>query len=561
MPDLGKRAIRCKAVFGKRCEIQYNRPIGAEREIVHSFFDTSRTFTVRYAGLSFYWAWVFLSFNSSDLTVQGGSHEILSIVHVVSSAAAMVTFVLAIVFHRAIMAKAPRAVGIWLCAGSVVAFAGTLMYTFPEFSGNDMLSVAGAVISGLTCSAIVLAWGVVYRDLSARNAVLFTSMTFFGAAVLYFIVSLLGGVASSVVVSLFPVLAAVLAAVSLNKQRAGVVGRSSDTMQARKRGELAQLMRTGLSWRIVVGLVVALFVCGGMRVYFGDIAPVVYRDPLLMALPLAFGAIVFFVYGMFVSRTSLNLGILYRVAMPLFALALVLIALFGGDNAPLAFFMMSTASVLFEILTWALLVEITRTTHYSPLLIFAVGRLAVHGGIVAGELVAFAMIGNLVVFAVLAIGLLFVSVGFTFSDRDTTFLFEPPTPEELKRLVRVAGRGTGDSLSREADGFVSPAAVPMPSDDGSGAAVSGQSESVVDDDVLIRSNLTSRIDAMAKEYGFSPREKEVFALWVTGRGSKYIQETFVISEATVKTHVRHIYEKCDVHNRAELMGKLEAISC
>ena len=60
-----------------------------------------------------------------------------------------------------------------------------------------------------------------------------------------------------------------------------------------------------------------------------------------------------------------------------------------------------------------------------------------------------------------------------------------------------------------------------------------------------------------KRHQLSPREKEVFALWVTGHGSKYIQEKFVISPATVKTHVRHIYEKCDVHNRAELMRKLE----
>lgn len=514
---------------------------------MHGFFDTSRTFTKRYAGLSFYWAWVFLSFNSSDLTVQGGSHEILSIVHVASSMAAMVTFSLAIVFCRKIMASGPRRIGMGLVAGSLVASAGTLLYTFPGFAGNDALSVAGAIVSGLTCSAIVLAWGVVYRDLSARNAVLFTSMTFFGAAMLYFVVSLLGSISSSVVVSLFPVLAAASVAYSLMKDQSDPVRSSACVGSGAKTTEVANLLRSGLSWRIVVGLVVALFVCGGMRVYFGDIAPVVYRDPLLMTLPLACGAVVFFVYGMFVSRTSLNLGILYRVAMPLFALALVMIALFGGDNAPLAFFMMSTASVLFEILTWALLVEITRTTHYSPLLVFAVGRLAVHVGIVSGELVALAMIDNLIAFAILAIGLLFVSVGFTFTDRDTTFLFEPPTPEELKRLAQAQG-ASASSFSQGS---------------GAGCRVSalGFADSVVDEDVLIQSNLTGRIDAMAEEYGLSPREKEVFALWVTGRGSKYIQETFVISGATVKTHVRHIYEKCDVHNRAELMSKLEEIDC
>jgi len=51
----------------------------------------------------------------------------------------------------------------------------------------------------------------------------------------------------------------------------------------------------------------------------------------------------------------------------------------------------------------------------------------------------------------------------------------------------------------------------------------------------------------------------VFALWVTGRGAKYIQERLVISPATVKTHLRHIYEKCGVHSRAELMKRLEEI--
>lgn len=503
---------------------------------------------MRYAGLSFYWAWVFLSFNSSDLTAPGGAHEILSVVHIVSSAAAMVTFALAIVFHRRVMACGSRRVGIALFVGSLVACAGTLLYTFPGLVGNNTFSVVGAAVSGLTCSAIVLAWGVVYRDLAAREAVLFTSMTFFGAAVLYLIVSYLGAVASSIVVSLFPVLAAALAAYSLGDRANGRTPAPSPSASAAWTVELGQLLRTGLSWRIIVGLLAALFVCGGMRVYFGDIAPVVYRDPILMTLPLAFGAVVFFIYGIFVSRTSLNLGILYRVAMPLFALALVLIALFGGDNAALAFFMMSTASVLFEVLTWALLAEITRTTHYPPLLIFAVGRLAVHVGIVAGELVAFAMIGNLMVFAILAIGILFVSAGFTFTDRDTTFLFEPPTPEELERLGAV-----GDGRAIEASAMRGAGAA--------GSADGAQPESVVDEDLLIRSNLWGRIDAMAKEYGFSPREKEVFALWVTGRGSKYIQETFVISEATVKTHVRHIYEKCDVHNRAELMNKLEEITC
>ncbi|MEG0758826.1 MAG: LuxR family transcriptional regulator, partial [Raoultibacter sp.] len=305
---------------------------------MQSFFNTARTFTVRYAGLSFYWAWVFLSFNSSDLTVQGGAHEILSVVHIVSSIAAMVTFSLAVVFHRKIVEFSCERVGVALIIASLVASAGTLFYTFPGFSGNETLSIVGAIISGLTCSAIVLAWGVVYRGLNAREAVLFTSMTFFGAAVLYFVVSCLASGLSSVVVSLFPVCAAVLAALSLKIPKGNTSQVLESTVSAGWVSDLSQLLSSGLSWRVLLGLAVALFVCGGTRVYFADIAPGVFLDPALMTLPLVFSALVFFVYGIFVSRTSLNLGILYRIAMPLFAFALVLIALLEGDNAGLAFF-------------------------------------------------------------------------------------------------------------------------------------------------------------------------------------------------------------------------------
>ena len=49
----------------------------------------------------------------------------------------------------------------------------------------------------------------------------------------------------------------------------------------------------------------------------------------------------------------------------------------------------------------------------------------------------------------------------------------------------------------------------------------------------------------------------MFELWVTGHDAQYIQDELVISRSTVKTHVRHIYEKCDVHSRSDLMRVLE----
>ena len=473
-----------------------------------TFSSTDRGFTLRYVGLSFYYAWVFLSFNSLDIV--GGDGRAISMVHIVSSATAMVMFAACALNWRSVMGWAAGRVRSVLLACGVTALAGTCLYALPAFSALPAVMGVGAFATGFACTPIVLAWGVIYRDLDARRAVLFTSMTFLGAALLHGAIMLLGPTLAPVAVSLLPLAAAVAATASLRDWKAERVPDAETRRRAR--GEIRDLVRTALSWRVLAGLIAALFAYGGLRVYFGSVAPSVFSNPALMAGTIALAAFVFFVYGALVSRTSLNLGVLYRIAMSVWALAFVLIALVGHDNMTMVFFMASLSSVLFEVLTWALLVEIA----------------------------AFALIDDMLLFAVVAVFVLVASTGFAFADRDTTFAFESPTPAELERLSGGDGRSHADEPVSSGSGVA-------------GSAVEPADASLVP----VAADVGARIEALAKAYQLSPREKEVFALWVTGHGSKYIQEKFVISPATVKTHVRHIYEKCDVHNRAELMRKLE----
>jgi DNA-binding NarL/FixJ family response regulator len=53
----------------------------------------------------------------------------------------------------------------------------------------------------------------------------------------------------------------------------------------------------------------------------------------------------------------------------------------------------------------------------------------------------------------------------------------------------------------------------------------------------------------------SDREMEVLACMVEGQTTQQIAAHLFISENTVKTHVRHIFEKLEVSNRAEAVGK------
>jgi DNA-binding NarL/FixJ family response regulator len=73
--------------------------------------------------------------------------------------------------------------------------------------------------------------------------------------------------------------------------------------------------------------------------------------------------------------------------------------------------------------------------------------------------------------------------------------------------------------------------------------------------VLLRRGLEQealRTQAVAALTTLTPREQEV--AWLTARGhtNHQIAEALVVSPETVKTHVRHVLEKFNVHSKADL---------
>ena len=64
--------------------------------------------------------------------------------------------------------------------------------------------------------------------------------------------------------------------------------------------------------------------------------------------------------------------------------------------------------------------------------------------------------------------------------------------------------------------------------------------------------------ALAREFGLSNRETEIFLLLARGRSRPYIRDALVLSKNTVATHIRHIYEKAGIHSQQELLDLVEA---
>ena len=68
----------------------------------------------------------------------------------------------------------------------------------------------------------------------------------------------------------------------------------------------------------------------------------------------------------------------------------------------------------------------------------------------------------------------------------------------------------------------------------------------------------TRVAELSATYRLSPREQEVLALLAEGKTGRVIQQELFIAEGTFKAHMSHIYEKCGVANRRELVALLGA---
>ena len=64
-------------------------------------------------------------------------------------------------------------------------------------------------------------------------------------------------------------------------------------------------------------------------------------------------------------------------------------------------------------------------------------------------------------------------------------------------------------------------------------------------------------EELGSRFGLTKREIEIFGLLAHGRNGRYIQEKYVISRNTAKTHIRNIYAKLDVHSHQELIDFVE----
>ena len=509
--------------------------------------------------LGLYWAWTFFSFNppiSSAFPVAA--------LHVTSMVGASVSFLAVCLLRHRIAPLCARKTLLIACG--VLTAATTPFYLMPGVPGS--VALAAACVSGAAVALVVCALAEAFAHLSVRQLLSGTILVFLIAYAVLLLLSGLSAFAPRLAVvilaSSLPVASAWLVTAGGASERCGDASGATacgaslgvpgiDTSFAGQGGQaaptcevaVAAVAKVGqgssakdaaraefvaLPWRTFCVIACMYFAIGGIRVYVEHVTGDLMMNPVWLGVGIVVLALAYTgVFCAAAKKPVASLGALYKITLPLVAAAYAVLLTVGQDHPEILGFIAQIACLVTECLCWVLIVDRARR-GVSALLVIGAGRFVVQLGMSLGELAGFVGMGNMSLFGTLVIFLLVLSFVFLFSERETSL----GAKGQADGTVGLESGATADAGSED-----------LPS---GGVAAGEPSQPVVPAGPLY-----------PPEWNLTEREDEILGLWVTSHGLRSIGETLGLSESTVKTHVRHIYEKCGVHSRAELIALLDRV--
>ena len=477
------------------------------------------------------------------------------------------------------------------------------------------LAVAGGLFLGLGAGLFYLQWqrlfaAEAHEERGMRDLILafVYSAVFYGALYL---------VPRAVTAYLIPLVFLPLFALALIIANRSVD--TSQPMFAEKPRENRRVYRAAIAsmWRSAV-LMGAIAFCTGIMRSIAIEQPEIGTTVNLLSMATLFAAALFVLLFWQFKGVRMNVTKLYRIVFPLLVTAFAVLPfaglLYTRWLAAGLYALYSIGLLLMSIQC----AQAARDRGVNPSFVFGVYGGIVYGlhdiGFIAGSVtdaVAVAGLSQLAFSAVLAMYLLalmffFSVVDFRDSARqlfygDTIELVAPrhaaasaaghehdelDDAPKARGALEQAGAGAGvgegmpgvsDALERDhagADGADASGRVAAYESGGAGEADGGGHEQgrdgrggqdargghgeLSDDDGQVYRDRIDKQVALARDaYGLSMRESEVVALVMHGCTVGRIAELLFISENTVRTHMKRIYVKLDVHKKAELIALVE----
>ena len=521
------------------------------------------------------WAWGFLAYLSpvlipAERPVGGVGIEVGFFVSQGAVVVAAVAIVLALRKRSVAVGR-----GVLLVCASLLALASALLPLTVAIDAPWPLVGCGA-ICGVAGTLLGCAWGARY-SLESRDVSAVVMVSFLVAYGIYFAILLLYVatpfvVAAQVVVVFLPLASwglwfwdasarsglapEVFPSSALSTDIAGSPGSSGKAP-----GEVTAGSRElhALPWRSLGVIAVAALVGNVMAsVIMGtsyEGADSLYPGGIALCACIATMALV----PLTAERTAFSVAQLYRITVTFSVVGLVAILVLGAAAVPVGGALVQGCTLFFQPLVYVVVTRSTRLQGLSPLVAFGVGQALISAVVLAGNLVGkllFQMAGEtpLLLSAVCGAGVLalfFMVVARAAQVGEEGNEEKDGGTEEMEAETRgadrvkaaAAGRGSSGVAAGERlfeDGGTTEAATLPNGDCAAGVGAQGEDSAAV----------------FARAVGLTARETEILSLLVRGRTLPYIANELFVTTGTVKTHVRHIYEKSLVNNRQELLDKV-----
>ena len=363
-----------------------------------------------------------------------------------------------------------------------------------------------------------VAWGRAYMAMDVADIESNAIRSVVPPAICYLIVLVLPAGLGVALTAVLPLISGALLYVG-GRWAAGVSHDLSDTGEGADCGPSDQTMFSRSWLRLGLGVFGAAVLIAMLwtfeRMSYAEQSPLSYSVAGAGGIILA--GIVVALYFLWARR--LSTGTFYRIICPVIAVGYLCTSFASAAGSLAAYGASFLAQTMFDVVVWAYLVERATGGGIEDLRTIVVGRFLQQRGLLsgfvlslplesflAGHAVAFGSFSTLAVVALLCVAM------FVMGD------------DELQ--VQRHDEGSAGALG-EGRG-----------DEGVGS-------------------FERRCHAVCQRYGLSPRESEVLFYLAKGHSLPYIRNELFISKGTIDTHARHIYKKCGVHSREELIDLVD----
>lgn len=392
------------------------------------------------------------------------------------------------------------------------AIAGTLGSLLLVLAGTGVhlaVLLLGALFGGGFMGVYQLAWGAAYAHGGIRSAAPFVAGGFACAVVVDTPLLLMIPQAQAVFFALLPLLScAFLLAVRPDVR---TYRSNGDECLPRTRTFPSRLKRYGGVSLVLLGAVALIMIGFGYvqhLVSFSYVAGASQTGGIVIQMARGMSSILMFVA---IVSSAQRAGVVCRVGLLAMIAGFMLMPfLFDTNMFWMAGAVLIAGYTALDLFLWVTFSQIAHTQSRRPLRTVALLRLIAVIGYIVGALVGIALVGDgrylseFVSAETTVVGYLVVIA--------TVLLLGADDVWALFRAPAQANTGTSDE-----------------------------------------GNMERRLQAVGTAFMWTAREQEIATLLAYGRTQPWIAERLSISENTVSTHVRHIYQKADVHNRQEFI--------